>query len=742
MGRRLLPPCFKSVFFDIYIVYLTEINLPSKKFVVASQFESVDRVLLNSKASETFFNAVVDTFEQTEVENLTAGSFNSYSAKSDLVNVGVLADALVDAQIAWDTNADCDVSIGCVGALLTRIRDPLKISADIALDSQMMVTQDTLRGLQVFSKESHPSLMSDGSKESMCLYSVLNNTCTPMGARLLGNWLRKPLTSIQNINKRLDMIQHLIDHKNMFKELQTLLKRCKSLYFMSRSHKWSLAEWKSVFQLFFAINGLNQLHGDLFPESDTDEGENCFKRLVRLYGLEFINLGNEISQTIDFEASGFEGRCVVNYGIDSELDEWKRQYDNLDMLLNQVALRMKPSFMDALQEELRIVYFPQIGFLVAFPVTLVEQYSTAIPADYQQLFVSDMMTFFKCDAMTELDTSIGDIHHIIVDKEIEILYGLQVQISEYKSTILEMSETIAEIDTFVSLAVCSDAYSYCRPQLTETSQLEIVDGRHPLLERNTQFICNNCSLDDDKRLIIITGPNASGKSIYLKQIGLIAFMAQIGCFVPAQSATIGIFDGIFSRISTHETLEKNASSFLIDLRQMYVATKYATAKSLVLIDEFGKGTNLADGIGLMSSILNFFTANGDSPRIIMTTHYHDLVSTDDYLADQVRQVMKPQQMQIYTDNNREDEVVFLYKVVDGVCENSLGCYLARMVGMPYGIVQRAETISRRLIDRQPIEPKESLIAHADKVNEVVEKVKLIELTAEHVREFLQTRFGL
>lgn len=264
------------------------------------------------------------------------------------------------------------------------------------------------------------------------------------------------------------------------------------------------------------------------------------------------------------------------------------------------------------------------------------------------------------------------------------------------------SDVVAELDCLLALSEAAIKFRYTRPQMTEDHVLEIIKGRHPLRERSSDaFIANDTVCYGDETMaspsrpstILLTGANYSGKSIYLRQAALIVFMAHIGSFVPAESATIGITDRILTRIHTHDSLSDGVSAFMSDLQQISKALQWMTPKSLLIIDEFGKGTDQVEGAGLFAALIDWLTLSGPfRPRCLVATHYHEVLR---YGLITLTPAIALKHMEIMLDPNCDDfakQMTYLYRLADGPSNSSFALNCAAMNGVPMGVVHRAEQL--------------------------------------------------
>lgn len=477
-----------------------------------------------------------------------------------------------------------------------------------------------------------------------------------------------------------------------------------------------------------------------------------------------MTVGDLINRTIDFNQSKSRHRPSVKAGIDPQLDELKRQYDGMDSFLTEVVNHVNQRLPEWARQYIRsCIFLPQLGFLM-----VVEPDSSTGNGRYEgegsgddrweRLFTADGAVCYKNRYMKELDDQYGDMYCEIggkfcpshaqlyltsVDREVEIIHVLAMSVLEHGNTLVKVSDLCGKFDALLALAIGAEKYQWVAPQITTVNTLQIKAGRHPLQELVVpSFVPNDCRLtglqdgeqnDNFPRALILTGPNHSGKSIYLKQTAIIVYLAHIGSFVPAEQAIIGLTDKILTRISTRESVSRNESAFAIDLKQVAQAARCATARSLVLVDEFGKGTNSDDGAGLLAAMLDhFLTSGSSSPRLLLATHFHELFEGG-YLEDLPGLGLA--HMDVLTDWEAatEDQVTYLFRLTPGHNSSSFGGRCAALNGVPSAIVDRAEAISQLLSRNEDLSS-----ACAELTTEEEKKLQDAEGVA---RRFLQGSFG-
>lgn len=452
---------------------------------------------------------------------------------------------------------------------------------------------------------------------------------------------------------------------------------------------------------------------------------------------ELLPVGELVAGTIDFQQSKEARRTCVMRGVSAELDELKRNYDGLEYFLNEVAALMLEEIPEWAQQYVKnCIFYPQIGFLTVVSLNTESgrgNYEGEGLSDdaWERMFVSDGNIYYKNRRMKELDGQYGDLYCMIVgkllftshpqrivsltqpaDKEIEIIHELSVRTLEHEEALTEASDLCGELDSLLALALGADKYKMTAPQLTSTNIIQIEGGRHPLQElvvpsfiANDTLLLGGCGdgtadetivsdiMGDVPNVMVMTGPNHSGKSVYLKQVALIVYLAHIGSYVPADQACIGLTDRLLTRIATRESVSRNESAFAIDLKQAAFSINFATRRSLILIDEFGKGTNAMDGAGLLSALLDhFLNLADDAPRVLAATHFHEIFENE-LLPDTPKLAFAHMDVRVDLETDYvDDQVTFLFRLIPGRSASSFGSRCAAMNGVDPAVVERSEAL--------------------------------------------------
>ncbi|KAJ4468951.1 muts domain V-domain-containing protein [Lentinula lateritia] len=686
--------------------------------------------------------------------NASIRLFNFASLESSplcMASIGALLDQLVRTRAVDDLEDE--------GIRGLEVRD----IECLALPQLLRIEQTHGSSLQVFENEDHASMHSNKTKEGLSLAGILNVTNTTLGRVLMRSWLLRPSLSLSVIKSRHDAVECFLRLENVttVTTLRGHLKGIKNvprILSVLRSGKAKFVEWQGLVKFTVLCAMLKETLTELYEASGLD----IVQKLLPALDIScFREIGTRINDMIDWEESTEARRICVRPHIDEELDNRKHVYHGIDTVLSKVAERISRIIPSDYASSLNIVYFPQLGFLICVPMQ--EEWRTEVGVrvidGWSFQFSSESHVYFKSQEMHDMDAHIGDLHSLIVDREIEIIQALLEEILVHDAAMSHACDVCAELDCLLAFADVSRAYDYQRPVMVEDNIIDIVQGRHPLQELVVDtFVPNDARItggdgyfsiftnttEVDTQLeenhlklwnsvLLCTGANACGKSVYLKQIALIQYMAQIGCFVPAEAATLGIVDKIFTRISTRESVSKVQSAFMIDLNQVSLALRNCTARSLILLDEFGKGTLPTDGAGLLCGVIKHLLARkSNCPKILVATHFHDVFREEildpklipiSFLHMQVMftaardgsllepgspsnsltsrslsatlSATKPSSS-VATQEGSREEITYLYRVMEGLSMDSHAAKCAELFGIPPRLVQRAQYVSQLL----------------------------------------------
>ncbi|GAA89446.1 DNA mismatch repair protein Msh5 [Aspergillus luchuensis IFO 4308] len=399
---------------------------------------------------------------------------------------------------------------------------------------------------------------------------------------------------------------------------------------------------------------------------------------------QLYKVGRMIQEIVDIDSSEEQGRTVVKPGIDRELDRIKDRYDGMNSLLKQVAIEIATTIPESYDIDVNVIYFPQLGFNIAIPLNEAGDAAyRGVEDEWELMFFTENRAYFKDFRMREMDEKLGDIYGIICEKEIEIVYDLAQRVLHYETVLLEASDYLTG-DSLLAMAQAASFYRLVRPKMVEGDVIKIRGGRHILQELTVSSYVPNDTFLVDRRtrgeplgplhltpnphesdygpsMLLLTGPNYSGKSVYMKQVALVVYLAQVGSFVPAESAELGIVDKILVKSNTQDSVSQIQSTFMNDLQQLSFDLKQVTGRSLLLIDEFGKGTNENDGIGLACGVLEHLLNREDAPKVIAATHFHEILANG-YLKPRPQLQLGHMEVRVHEEpGEAEDQITYLYK---------------------------------------------------------------------------------
>lgn len=597
-----------------------------------------------------------------------------------------------------------------------------------------MVNSDTLAALQIIQPESHPNAAnqgpgSAGAKESLSIYGLFYHYArTPQGKQRLRSIFLHPRLDIETIRDRQDSVavfskaQNQVLLQKMSKSLSKIQNMRRTLVMLHKGIEGGNAHaggiksgvWSSLLDFCFHIIDL----AEILTEVIGADGLQLYRQLLHAFNrLEFQRLGKIMFDVVDLDESQQYRRTVIKRGINEDLDRVKDAYDGMEEMLQQAAIETVPELNltpGVPVPTLNVIYLPQLGFHVLVPLeelnSLTEQ---GIQPNWERVFTTEKSAYFKTTKTRRMDAELGDIWAVMCDIEIEISHDLAQQVLEREDFLIEASDLCGELDTMLALAHGVTEYKLVRPDIVGENVIEIRAGRHLLQEltvpayvANDTFMVGGSGEDADDThsdplrnpsMLLLTGPNFSGKSVYLKQVALIVYMAQVGSFVPAETARLGITDKIMTRITTRETVSRCQSSFMIDLQQVSWALKAFTPRSLLVIDEFGKGTDNCDGAGLAAGVFSHLLSRGNqAPKVLASTHFHEIFEQGLMATDLLGLGLRQMEVQLAEKKAPEcaagthkSEVTYLYNVRPGRSILSYGAQCAAMNGVPENVVNRA-----------------------------------------------------
>ena len=688
-------------------------------FVAQGSIEYADKLLQSFKPAEVLYakqqqktfrqhfgtKFYVYTMEEwifttTYAQEILLKQFETHSLK------GFGIDGLPDAIIA-------------AGAALHYLRDTehphlqhITSIQRIEQDDFLWMDRFTIRNLE---------LLNSGVENGHTLLNTLDTTVSPMGARLLKRWLVFPLRDINQINERLDVVEYFIKETDLSKTLHHHLKQTGDLERVVSKIPLRKINPREVMQL---AKALQQVEG---VKKVLENSENNYLRsLSKMMDPCPDILCRILEQIVETPPVLVSKGGVIQMGIHEELDK-----------LRKISTSGKQYLMEIQQKEseatnissLKVAFNNVFGYYLE----VTNSHKDKVPDTWIRKQTLANAERYITPELKEYEEQIMGAEEKILALEVQLFDALLLALQPYIQPIQQNAQILGRIDCLLSFATNAIQFKYRRPLITEGFNIDIKEGRHPVIERGLQpgdsYVANDIILDkDEQQIIILTGPNMSGKSALLRQTALITLMAHMGSFVPAAAAEIGLTDKIFTRVGASDNLSGGESTFMVEMNETASIINNITSRSLVILDEIGRGTSTYDGISIAWSIVEFLhDMTEHRPKTLFATHYHELNELEN----------KHGRVKNYHITNKEsgNKIIFLRKLAPGGSRHSFGIHVARMAGMPPQLLQRANEVLAHLEEKHIDAP---LDKHVKNITGPAPKVQLSIFDA-HSDTFKQIR---
>lgn len=519
------------------------------------------------------------------------------------------------------------------------------------------------------------------------LFSVFNRTLTPMGARLLKKIILQPLTDIEIINQRLNIVEKFKNDVFLRSDLREELKVIGDLErYVNRINYATRTNARDLINLKTSLENLPKIKS-LLEKAGIPEIKKFTEKVK-----DFSEVRSLIETSIKDDASTTikEGN-IIKDGFDKKVDELRDILHNGKKYVLQYEEEQKQRL--NLTSGLKVSHNNILGYYVQITLNALK-YISKVPEDYIERATLKNAKRYTTEKLKELEEKIIQAEEQINGLEYEIFNSIREKVVKDTASVLETAQNIAIIDVLACFAEIAEKYNYCRPVINNEAKIVIKEGRHPVIEQMNLaelFIPNDCFLDEEnEQILIITGPNMAGKSTYLRQIALICLIAQMGCYIPAKAATIGIIDQIFTRIGASDDLARKLSTFMIEMTETAKILNYATSKSLIIIDELGRGTSTSDGQSIAMATLE--KLHELKAKTLFSTHYHQLT-----------EINLPRIKNYHLDiiENDDGSLNFVRKLRPGSTDKSYGIHVAKLAGIPEDTIVRAFEILEQIEEKDP-----------------------------------------
>jgi DNA mismatch repair protein MutS len=630
------------------------------------------------------------------------------------------------------------------GALLTYIGETNRAALQ-QLTRLVTYSTEQYMALDTHTRRNLEIAESQGGRRNSLLF-VLDETRTAMASRLLARWLNQPLLDLNRLNSRQDAIEAFVDNASLRVELRDLLNNLPDLERLTTRIVQGNAGPRELIAVKTALDRLPDIHATL-AMADGTEGrrpelgkaqepaeESSESEQSKIQNPKSKILGSLASRIQPCEdLSDLIGRAIadnppaligtgeaIRPGFSTDLDNFR------------AASKDAKAWIAGLENQERVrtgIKGLKVGYnkVFGYYIEISNAGADAVPKDYIRKQTLVGAERYITPELKEYENLILNAQEKLVELERAAFGEVLKEVGASSARLMGVAEALALLDVFAALAEVAVRHSYTRPRLDDSPELDIREGRHPVVERtlrDEQFVPNDAHLDSrDAQVVILTGPNMAGKSVYIKQVALIVLLAQIGSFVPAEEAHIGLVDRIFTRVGAQDDIATGRSTFMVEMEETAYILHHATSRSLVILDEIGRGTSTYDGLAIARAVVEYIH---NSPRLqsktLFATHYHELTELEKLLPR-----VRNYNVAVAEEGER---VVFLHKIVSGGADRSYGIHVARLAGLPRAILRRSEDIledlerggtkeARRKAMQQPIDDRQLTLPFAQAITDPI-----------------------
>ncbi|MBR5919828.1 MAG: DNA mismatch repair protein MutS [Bacteroidales bacterium] len=695
-------------------------------YIAEGNYEYLDKLFQNFKPMELVIQkGKTQTFKQNFGEKMLLTQLDDWVFKTDYTRE-LLTKHFHTKSLKGFGVEDLPLGIIAAGAALHyiyetqnhKIQHITKISR-IEEDLYVWLDKFTIRNLE---------LIHSPNENAVTLLDVLDETQTPMGSRMLRKWILMPLKEKSLIDKRLSVVEYLINNQDFTFQLTDILKQMGDLERMVSKIATGKINPREALQLATSLRAAEQLKA-LCEKAQSPILKEIADKLNPC-----VNVCKRIEKEIREDPPVVPSKGgIFQRGVNAELDELTDLATNSRGILADIQQR---------EAEKTGINSLKIGFnnVFGYYLEVTNTYKSKVPAEWTRKQTLTGSERYITEELKELETKILTAQEKILEIEVRLYNELVVSLADYIPIIQNNARLAARLDVLNAFAYCAVQYQYTKPTISNFQSIDIKDGRHPVIERQLPpeepYIANDIYLDTDKQqIIVITGPNMSGKSALLRQTALITLMAQMGCYVPARECTIGIVDKIFTRVGASDNISTGESTFMVEMNETANILNNVTNRSLVLLDEIGRGTSTYDGISIAWSIAEYLHENPlHHAKVLFATHYHEL-------NDMAAQFPRIKNYHVSV-KELDNKVYFLRKLEEGGSEHSFGIHVARMAGMPPAVLRRAEEILKQLEDSRARREEKGEEVHIEKTKDDSYQLSFINLDDPLLLEVKETIVGL
>ena len=651
-------------------------------FCTEGNTEYIDKLLQSFRPSEVIFQKQKNKFFQEHFGN----KYYTYQLDewiySEQYSNDVLLQHFQTISLKGFGITDIPLAVIAAGAIIHYLKDTEHQQLN-HITSISRITRNDFLWMDRFTIQ-NLELLDSNRENGNTLLKVLDNTVSPMGSRMIKRWLLFPLQEEQKINQRLNTVEYFIKEQDIAKQLMQLIKQVGDMERMVAKLPLKKISPREVLQLSKGLKCVDDIKQIILTTTD-EWTKRIAEQLNPCHSIKEKILNTIIENPPALANKG----GLIQEGILEELDD-----------LRKIAFNGKEYLLQIQQRESEITGIPslKISFnnVFGYYLEVTNTHKSKVPETWIRKQTLANAERYITPELKEYEQKIMGAEEKILALEMKLYDSLLQDLQEYIAPIQLNANWIAQLDCILCFANNAIQFKYRRPNVSESNTLYIEEGRHPVIERNLpigeEYVSNSVTLDKDKQqIIIITGPNMSGKSALLRQTVLITLMAHAGSFVPAQKANIPITDKIFTRVGASDNLSGGESTFMVEMNETASIMNNISNKSLIVLDEIGRGTSTFDGISIAWSIAEFLHNHTHKPLTLFATHYHELNELENKL-DRVQNFH-------VTHKEIGNKIIFLRKLAQGGSTHSFGVHVARMAGMPVSLVERANEILATLEEK-------------------------------------------
>lgn len=699
---------------EFFVTEITSPNTVQKLMDELAKFSPVECIVSPTIAEDTQMNQQINQRFRMKIEEYEDWHFEySVASKKVLEHLNLLTLSSIGLE-------EMKVGTSSAGALLYYLYELQKSNLEhirqvkpYFTDSYMNLDISTRRNLEL------TETLREKKRRGSLLW-VLDHTKTAMGARMLRKWIEQPLVSAKDIQKRLDAVECFLDNPIERSDLQDLLTHIYDFERLMSKVIYGSINAKDMLSLKGSIGTLPKIK-EIVKELDsnyTQDFANTIDTLEDIYDL----LDRAVFEDPPFSVR--EGNLIKD-GYNEEVDELRLAKTQGKQWIAQIEAREKEK---TKIKNLKIKYNKVFGYFIE----VTNSNLNLVPDHYIRKQTLANSERYITEELKDVEDKVLRAEDRIVILEYNLFVELREIIAFHIERIQQSARHIANLDTLLSLATVAERQNYVKPVICEGDGIHISNGRHPVVERmmdSNEFIANDTILDENEnQLIIITGPNMSGKSTYMRQVALIVLMAQMGSFIPAESATIGIVDRIFTRVGASDDLASGQSTFMVEMTEVSNILHHATNKSLLILDEIGRGTSTFDGLSIAWAVIEHIAnPNILGAKTLFATHYHELTELEEKIHG-----IKNYCIAI---KEHGDDIIFLRKIKRGGADHSYGIQVAQLAGLPPKVIARSKEILAQLDEVDIAKRAKELTTPSDQLslfnpnplNPLIEEIKNINI---------------